>query len=125
MSTSLRTSIPILRLIHEISQNMPVVHKIGNTVKCQVYEDNESMICMAHIPKSTHRTKHISTKVHHFREYVGTKAIHISHVSPTQQLADIFTKPLPTKAFTYLRTKLMGWRAFPFTLIGFYWTQTV
>ena len=109
MSTSLRTSIPILTLISEISQHMPGIHKIGTTVKCQVYEDNESTICIAHIPKSTHRTRHISTKVHHFREYVWIKAIQLSHVLTTQQLADMFTNPLPAKAFTYLRNKLMGW----------------
>ena len=56
MYTALHTSIPVLRLINEISEHIPGIHKIGTTAKCQVYEDNESTICIAHSPKSTHRT---------------------------------------------------------------------
>ena len=34
MSTALRTSIPVLRLVNEISENMPGISKIGTIVKC-------------------------------------------------------------------------------------------
>ena len=85
------------------------MNKLETSIRCKVYKDNESAIKMAHSPKATHRTKHISTKVHHFREYIRTKAIQVVHVSTTKQIADMFTKPLPYKAFVYLRQKLMGW----------------
>lgn len=52
---------------------------------------------------------HIAIKYHHFREHVRKKMIIIHHVGTKDQLADIFTKPLPRDLFRDLRFRLLGW----------------
>ena len=109
LSQGLRDTIPILRLMNEISRNMPKVLKAKTSIKCKVYEDNQAAIAMATSPKVTQRAKHISTKVHHFKQYIRDKTIPVIHIATHRQIADIFTKPLATKLFISLRQKLMGW----------------
>ena len=88
---------------------MPGTVETGTSIHCKVYEDNQSTISMAQSQTGTFRTKHIGTKVHHFRQYVRDKAIQILHVPSAEQIADIFTKPLQSEIFIPLRAKLMGW----------------
>jgi hypothetical protein len=38
------------------------------------------------------------------------KLISIQHVNTREQLADMFTKPLPQDQFQKLSNRLMGWR---------------
>ena len=47
------------------------------------------------------KTKHIAIKYHFVRELVR-----LEYVNSKEQIADIFTKPLPKDAFLYLRGKL-------------------
>ena len=77
--------------------------------RCTVWEDYESCIKVAQSPKFTPRTKHIAIKYHHFRRFVDNGKIVIKYINTKEQTADILTKPLPEKAFCYLRMKLMGW----------------
>lgn len=49
------------------------------------------------------RNKHISIKYHMMREKVAEKEIRLEYVSTKEQIADIFTKPLPKETFEYLR----------------------
>ena len=77
--------------------------------KCKVWEDNESCIKVAKSPKFTPRTKHIAIKYHHFRRFVQDGTIDIRSIDTKEQIADIFTKPLPEATFVYLRRLLMGW----------------
>ena len=58
--------------------------------------------------KYTPRTKHIALKYHHFRRYVHDGTLKIQVIDTKEQIADIFTKPLETRMFTYLRQKIMG-----------------
>ena len=52
------------------------------------------------------KTKHIAIKYHFVRELVQKKEIRLEYVHTKEQIADIFTKPLPKDAFLYLRVKL-------------------
>ena len=76
---------------------------------CKVFEDNKSCIEIATNHKTRPRTKHLSVRLHHFRSFVQARLINIVHVSTHEQVADIFTKPLPRDQFRYLRDILMGW----------------
>ena len=52
------------------------------------------------------KTKHISIKYHFLRELVQDKEVRLEYVNTKEQIANIFTKPLPRDAFFYLRGNL-------------------
>jgi hypothetical protein len=52
------------------------------------------------------KTKHIPIKYHFLWEQVARKNIRVEYVGTKEQVADIFTKPLPWEAFEYLRQGL-------------------
>lgn len=67
----------------------PALHSTTPTVKCRTFEDNMSCVKMAN-----NHTK---------------KLITAEHISTKDQIADIFTKPLPKPQFSKLRDILMSW----------------
>ena len=52
------------------------------------------------------KTKHIPIKYHFLREQVAKKNIRVEYVGTKEQVADIFTKPLPWEDFEYLLQRL-------------------
>lgn len=52
------------------------------------------------------RTKHIPIKQHFLRENVSNQEVKLEYVSIKDQIADLFTKPLPRDTFEKLRQKL-------------------
>ena len=78
-------------------------------MKCTVFEDNQSTITVAKAPSMLPRTKYIGLKYHHFRQHVQQGIITIQYVPTNEQLADMFTKPLPAPSFTYLQHRVLGW----------------
>ena len=108
LSQVMREVIPLLRILEELDPFFGNVSKSTN-VKNTIFVDNQSCIALAKAPRMNPRTKYISLKYHHFREYVKNERVNIEYINTKEQLADIFTKPLPTPTFTYLRSKLFGW----------------
>ena len=108
LSAAMREVIPFLELLKEIASLFGLLTR-EPIFKCTVWEDNESCITVAKAPKFTPRTKHIAIKYHHFRRFVSDGTIIIKSIDTTEQLADIFTKPLKEKSFCYLRRQMMGW----------------
>ena len=52
------------------------------------------------------KIKHITIKYHYVRELVEDKQVKMEYIHSKEQIADIFTKPLPKDSFEYLRGKL-------------------
>jgi hypothetical protein len=48
------------------------------------------------------KRKHIPIKYHFLQEQVEEKNIRVKYVGTKEQVADIFTKPLPLEAFEYI-----------------------
>ena len=79
--------------------------------------DNVSAIALASNPVFHARTKHVEVDYHFIRERVLRKDLAISFVSGKDNLADIFTKPLPGPLFLLFHDKLMP-RSSPIRLRG-------
>ena len=65
--------------------------------------DNNSAINISKNPVMHSKTKHIPIKFHFLREQVIEKNIKLEYVETKEQIADIFTKPLPRETFEYLK----------------------
>ena len=68
--------------------------------------DNTSAINISKNPVMHSKTKHIPIKYHFLREQVLEQKVKLEYVSSKEQVANIFTKPLPREAFKYLKQKL-------------------
>ena len=68
--------------------------------------DNTNAINISKNPVIHSKTKHIPIKFIFLREHVTKKNIRLEYVETKEQIADIFTKPLPRETFEYLRQKL-------------------
>ena len=71
-----------------------------------LYCDNTSAINISKNLVMHEKTKHIAIKYHYVRELVEDKQVKMEYIHTKEQIADIFTKPLPKDAYEYLRGKL-------------------
>ena len=71
-----------------------------------IYCDNISAILLAKNPIFHARTKHIEVHYHFVREKIVEGLIDLRHIKTEDQVADIFTKPLPKEKFFKFRRKL-------------------
>jgi len=65
-------------------------------IKC----DNTSAINLTRNPVLHSRTKHIEIRHHFLRDHVQKNDVSFEYVDTKDQLADIFTKPLPSEPFS-------------------------
>ena len=106
----MRETLPVITLIDEIHNVMDLEPFAQDTItKCTVFEDNNGCIELATCPRLRPRTKHIAIKHHHFRSKVADGTIKVFPIDTDEQIADMFTKPLPKDKFQYLRKFLLGW----------------
>jgi hypothetical protein len=71
-----------------------------------VYCDNVSTVYLSTNPIQHQRTKHVEIDLHFVRERVAIGDVRVLHVPMTSQIADIFTKGLPTSVFSEFRSSL-------------------
>ena len=113
MSQALRETIPLATLMREMNEIFPLYLPQPRFI-IKVQEDNQSCIAMVKNPKFTPQTKHIAIKYHHFQKQIVTQVnpdgfISLEYCSTHDQIADIFTKPVPNYNFFTLRMGLMRW----------------
>ena len=71
-----------------------------------IYCDNTRAISISRNLMMHSKTKNISIKYHFLWEHVAEKNIKVEYVGIKEQVAYIFTKPLPRESFEYLRQRL-------------------
>jgi hypothetical protein len=73
-----------------------------------IWCDNIGAITLAFNPVFHTRTKHIKVDVHFIRERVANKDVYLKFISIVDQVANIFTKGLPSIHFNFFKDKLMA-----------------
>ncbi len=71
-----------------------------------IFCDNTSAIRISRNFFMHSKTKHIHIKFYFLREQVMSKVIKLEYIGTKNQIADIFTKPLPKSQFENLRDQL-------------------
>ena len=68
--------------------------------------DSTSTISISKNPVLHSKTKHIPLRYHFLKDHIANKVVQLQYVPSTEQIVDIFTKPLPKKQFEYICHKL-------------------
>ena len=110
LSMSMREVLPLRDLVHTIAKACGLDQHLLTSFRTTVWEDNTGALTLANLDpgQSTPRSKFYDSKVHWFRSHLGPQ-MKVEKVETAEQLADLFTKPLPWETFEYLRKKLLGW----------------
>ena len=69
--------------------------------------DNTSCISLIHNPSNSIQSKHIDVRYHFIREQYENGIIEVEYIPTEEQLADIFTKPLPSFSFQRFVPRLL------------------
>jgi hypothetical protein len=70
--------------------------------------DHQSTIQLLQNHQFSHKIKHINVAYHFVRERLALGHIVLQYVPTKENVADVFTKPLPNPAFTVFRAKLVS-----------------
>lgn len=79
------------------------LHHIGST---PIHCDNQAALAIAANPVHHEKTKHVDIDCHFIRDKTSQGIITPAYIPSSQQVADIFTKQLPTKQHNKLLCKL-------------------
>lgn len=94
--------------ISEASWLKELLLEIGISVNCIIlYEDNQSAIKIAHNP-ADRRIKHLDIEHYFIKEKLDAGIINIKYVCTSEQISDIFTKPLGGNLFEKFRDKVLN-----------------
>jgi hypothetical protein len=80
--------------------------EVKYTAPIPIHCDNTSAISVSKNPVFHSKTKHIPIKYHFLREQVTNQIVQVHYIPTTEQIVDIFTKPLAKTSFEYFRQKL-------------------
>ena len=110
MSMALRNAIPVMGILNEMREKGYKVHPTSTAeFKCKVFEDNNSALAIAQVPKLRPRTKHINCKFFHFAHFVLQGKITLHKIHTDEQPADFLTKMLDEAKFVKHRKFTLGW----------------
>jgi hypothetical protein len=68
--------------------------------------DNQGALDLTVSTKNHPRVKHIDIRFHFIREQVEFKTVSLQYVPTSEQIADLFSKPLANPAFNNLKAEL-------------------
>lgn len=99
---SMAATVCELKWLRELLTSLDIKKSLPMVLSC----DSQSAIHLAQNPVFHERSKHIEIDCHFTRDAITDGIIQPVHVPTTEQLADIFTKPLGVRQFHYLLDKL-------------------
>jgi hypothetical protein len=109
LSHSMRTLLPLRRLLIEVATALELPSQIQATIHAEVFEDNSACLSLATNQRLTSRTKYFLVKWHFFWSHVRSGDIKISKIDTKKQDADYQTKGLPREPFEGNRLRVQGW----------------
>ena len=72
----------------------------------KIFVDNQAAIAISYNPVFHGKNKHFNIKLFFLREVQKDGAVTLAYCKTEEQIADVFTKALPTSKFEFLRMKL-------------------
>jgi hypothetical protein len=107
----LREVVPLMDFCKDKIKGQDVTHQYHTpTVYCKQFENNNATFKIATVPKMGPRPKHLNIKHQHFHQHdVKSGQIKILSIDTKDQIAHIFTKPLPFHLFNKFRELLLKW----------------
>ncbi|KAB5588052.1 hypothetical protein CTheo_8507 [Ceratobasidium theobromae] len=81
---------------------------LPTSVPTPILTDNQAALSLATSTGTTVNAKHIDIRYHFIRHAYNEGTIDVSYVQSRDNLADLFTKPLPLPQFVYLADSVLG-----------------
>ena len=111
LSTAMREVLPLRDKVTAVADGFGIDPDCLTEFKTTVWENNMGALTLANLEPGQHtaRSKFYDCKVHWFRSLLKPNSITVTKVDTKEQIADLFTKPLPRDTFQYLRRLMIGW----------------
>jgi hypothetical protein len=109
LSQTLRTVIPLRRLLIEVTNALGLDETLCATIHCRAFQDNQSSFLLANHHRLTNRTRYYAVKMHHFWAAVKEKTVEICKETTELMRADYQTKGLVRAIFEQQRKMTQGW----------------
>ena len=109
LSASLRTLLPLKRLLLEVVTALQLPAEIISSICCRAFEDNNGCLIMATTHRITSRTRYLLVKHHWFWGHYRNGEFEILKIGTSVQRADYLTKGLPREPFENNRRLTQGW----------------
>ncbi|GAB2301084.1 hypothetical protein Dimus_038646 [Dionaea muscipula] len=91
-----------LTWLRSLLKDLHILHKAPTSLYC----DNKATLHIAANSVFYERTRHIEIDCHFVRDKIQDGSVITEYVSSTNQLADVFTKPLEKESFSLMIRKL-------------------